>query len=591
MTKALGLLGFGGLDESDASWENVQDVGLVLIVAVVASRLISVVPGKNAATDGIIGSSGSGSQSSTVEGSLIRADQNISILGSISLSPATRFTVTAERSAYWHAGAYDRYTGGGWARSGDATTYSGLLSTPPGETTTNEQQFRAEATIQTMPAAWKPVELTDAPSGDVRVTPSGDLQPAQPFSGGDGYTVVSEVPDWTDDQLRDAGTDYPERIRERYLQVPESTPDRVRRRAIELTANAQNPYDAASVLQQWLENNKEYSLDISRPSGNIADAFIFEMDRGYCVYYATAMAMMLRILGIPARFAVGYTPGQRVADDRWVVRGYDSHAWVDVYYPESGWIPFDPTPAGPRQEAEQTRLGQARDANESGVDTNETQPTTPVSPDSSTMADANTTSTQSRSLTKNQSRPVLAGDRSGNPSAPNRDELVAGSSEAGQSTLSPSDTNDSQLSPNGSQAGGSQSNVSLPIPETDRDRITMLASAVGAGLGVYRFGLLERGYEAFRLRWQPRTESPDADVTRAFERLEQLLSRRYRKRRDGETARSYLAALDTERIDARAYQIVDIYESVQYAGDVSRSEADTAIELVNELAKGQGVIL
>lgn len=57
MTKALGLLGFGGLDESDASWENVQDVGLVLIVAVVASRLISVVPGKNAATDGIIGSS------------------------------------------------------------------------------------------------------------------------------------------------------------------------------------------------------------------------------------------------------------------------------------------------------------------------------------------------------------------------------------------------------------------------------------------------------------------------------------------------------------------------------------------------------
>lgn len=584
MTSALGLLGFGILDESNASWSHILDVGLVLTAAIVISRLANIVPGNGTAAGRSADLSGSGSQSSSVEGSLIRTDQNISILGSISLSPETRFTVTAERAGFWHAGAYDRYTGGGWVRSGDAASFSESLSKPPGETTTNEQQFRAEATIQTMPAAWKPIRLTEPPDVAVQVTSSGDLQPTQSFSKGDEYTVTSAVPDWTPEQLRNASTEYPEEVRERYLQTPDSTPSRVRRKAGALTANANNPYDAASVLQQWLKNNKTYSLEVSRPNGNIADAFIFEMDRGYCVYYATAMVMMLRTLGIPTRFAVGYTPGQRVADDRWVVRGYDSHAWVDVYFPETGWVPFDPTPTGPRRDAEQSRLGQAREANESSVDTNETQPTTPVSADSSAETGTNTTN-QSQTPTANQSQPVSDDARSRNPPAPNQDELVAGSSEAGISTSSPSETTDSRSSPNGSQTGENQFGGSLPIPETDRDRLTVLASAAGIGLGMYRFGLLKKGYEAFQLRWQPRTESPTADAVRAFERLERHLARKYRERNDSETAQSYLAALRSRGIDARVQQVGDIHEKARYSGSVSRSEADTAIELVDDLVR------
>ena len=585
-TSALGLLGLGGLDESDVSWSHLQDIGLVLTVGIVASRLIDIVPGKAAASGSGIGSNGSESGSATIEGSLIRADQNVSILGSISLSPATRFTVTAERASLWHAGAYDRYTGEGWVRSGGTTSYSGSLSEPPGETTTNEQQFRAEATIQTMPASWKPVQLTDSPSEKVNVTSSGDLQPARPFSKGDEYTVTSEAPDWTADQLRKVGTEYPKSVRERYLQVPDSTPSRVRRRAQALTANANNPYDAASVLQRWLKNNKTYSLEVSRPNGNIADGFIFEMDRGYCVYYATAMAVMLRMLGIPARFTVGYTPGQRVADNRWVVRGYDSHAWIEVYFPEVGWVSFDPTPAGPRRAAEQSQLGQARNANESGVDTNATRPTTTASGNSSAATGA-TTSTQSRSSTSNQSQSALDERRNGNPPVPDRSDLVAGEATGG--TSSPPATNGSRPS-NGSQTGANRFGGSLPIPETNRDRLTVLASAVGIGLGIYRFGALEQAYESVRLRWQPRTESPVADAVRAFERLERHLTRQYRERNNGETAQSYLAALGTTGVDVRAQQVGEIYERAQYAGSVSRSEADTAIELVDEIVREEGLL-
>lgn len=584
VTSAMGVLGFGTLDHSNGSWAHISNVSLTLVLAIIAARFITIFPGKTTSV-GSIDSAGGG-HTPTLEGSLVRANERLSILGSISLSPDARFTVTADEPSYWHAGAYDRYTGGGWIRSGEAASYSETLSAPSGETTANQQRFHAESTIGTMPAAWKPIRLTDAPPVDVRVTPSEDMQPARPLSNGDTYTVVSAVPEWTDEQLRNAGTDYPEGIRARYLQIPGSTPSRVRRRATQLTANAQSPYEAASLLQQWLENDKRYSLDVDRPNGTIADAFIFEMDRGYCVYYATAMTVMLRTLGIPARFAVGYTPGQRVADSRWVIRGYDSHAWVDVYFPEIGWIPFDPTPAGPRREAEGSRLEQARTANDPSVDTDETQPRTPTATPtaSSTSNTGATTSTRSRSTPAvNQSPSVTGGRRTDSEQPPRRDDLVAGSSGSVGATSSP-------VPPNGSDAGASTGGGSLPIPANDRDRLTILASAVGVALGAYRFGLLERGYEALQLRWQPRTDSPEADAVRAFERLERLLSKHYRTRRVGETENSYLAALERQGIDGRAHRVGEIYERARYAGGVSREEADEAIGLVDDLVGAQGIL-
>src|SRR5699024_128288 len=119
--------------------------------------------------------------------------------------------------------------------------------------------------------------------------------------------------------------------------------------------------------------SKNYSLDVDRPDGSIADSYLFEMNAGYCTYYATTMATMLRTQDIPARFVTGYTPGQRVARDEWVVRGLDSHAWVEVHFPETGWVRFDPTPAESRSAVEESNLENARAGNESNVDTNRSE--------------------------------------------------------------------------------------------------------------------------------------------------------------------------------------------------------------------------
>jgi len=88
----------------------------------------------------------------------------------------------------------------------------------------------------------------------------------------------------------------------------------------------------------------------------MADTFIFEMEEGYCEYFATAMTTMLRTQGIPARYTVGYTTGQKVDDTTYEVRGMNAHAWVEVYFPDVGWVRFDPTPGGSRLEAQQEVL-------------------------------------------------------------------------------------------------------------------------------------------------------------------------------------------------------------------------------------------
>src|SRR5699024_2515854 len=161
---------------------------------------------------------------------------------------------------------------------------------------------------------------------DARVTSLAGLQPDGTLANGTSYTVTSQRPNWTADELRSAGEDYPDGIRSRYTQLPESTPERVANRTDRLTSNADTPYDTARTIERWLEGSKNYSLDVDRPDGSIADSYLFEMNAGYCTYYATTMATMLRTQDIPARFVTGYTPGQRVARDEWVVRGLDSHA-------------------------------------------------------------------------------------------------------------------------------------------------------------------------------------------------------------------------------------------------------------------------
>jgi transglutaminase-like putative cysteine protease len=261
-----------------------------------------------------------------------------------------RPTVGAVKRPYWRSMSYDRYTGSGWERSGNATAYDGPLPGPAGDSGEVTLRLRTRSAVQTLPAPWKPVRVGGGVANGTRVYGAG-LQPSDEFRPGRAFTVTSRVPNWTVADLRAAGTDYPDAIEERYTQLPAETPARVRRLAGNVTAGAETPYETAVAVERWLETNKRYSLDARRPEGSFADTFLFEMEVGYCQYFATGMVAMLRAEGVPARYVSGYSPYERTDFGTYTIRGKYAHAWVEVYFPDEGWVTFDPTPAGARAAA------------------------------------------------------------------------------------------------------------------------------------------------------------------------------------------------------------------------------------------------
>ena len=165
------------------------------------------------------------------------------------------------------------------------------------------------------------------------------------------YAMVSYVSVATDDDLRQAGADYSAFITDHYLQLPPTLPQRVRDKAAELTANAPTPLDKANAVADYLRSAEfTYSQDIEAPPRDAdgVDYFLFETKTGYSDYFASTMVVLMRAAGVPSRLAAGYAPGEYDAEnDVRVVRDFDSHGWAQVFFPEYGWIDFEPTPQWP----------------------------------------------------------------------------------------------------------------------------------------------------------------------------------------------------------------------------------------------------
>jgi transglutaminase-like putative cysteine protease len=187
---------------------------------------------------------------------------------------------------------------------------------------------------------------------------------ARAVSSGRAYQATVLISTATDADLLTAGTAYPGWILDRYLQLPDAMPSRVIDLAQELTKDSQTPYQSAVSICEYLRT-LEYTLDMQAPPEGTdgADYFLFEAGEGYCQYFASAMAVLLRASGVPSRMVAGYGPGELVeqyepGDMRdqpsgdwqegpgtFIVR--NSHSWTEVYFPGYGWIPFEPTPAYP----------------------------------------------------------------------------------------------------------------------------------------------------------------------------------------------------------------------------------------------------
>ncbi len=147
--------------------------------------------------------------------------------------------------------------------------------------------------------------------------------------------------------LRHASADYPEAIRGAYLQLPRLDP-RITQLAKNITARSTNDYDRVASIRTYLIAHYAYTLDLTGPRADDPLAnFLFVRRAGHCEYFASAMTIMLRSIGVPARYVTGFLPGEYndVGGD-YIIRGSDAHSWVEVYFPGYGWITFDPTPPG-----------------------------------------------------------------------------------------------------------------------------------------------------------------------------------------------------------------------------------------------------
>jgi transglutaminase-like putative cysteine protease len=177
----------------------------------------------------------------------------------------------------------------------------------------------------------------------------GAIRPKKDLKRGDQYTTVGSISVASEDELRKAGADYPDYVKTRYLQLPATLPQRVRDLAVQLTAGQSNAYDAAQAIESYLRQlPATYDIPIVPPGRDAVDYFLFDTKKGYSDYQASAMVVLLRAVGIPARLATGYAVQEfDLNTHRYVVREKDAESWPEVYFPQYGWVEFSPFGAAP----------------------------------------------------------------------------------------------------------------------------------------------------------------------------------------------------------------------------------------------------
>ncbi len=256
------------------------------------------------------------------------------------------FRVEADDASYWRTTALDTFDGSIWGFGGRYVDASGPLEPsplPPATVELEQTVTISELSDIWLPTAYAPVALTFG--GDIRHDPgSATLITEGRTRRGDIYTVVSASPRYDPDQLRAAPPEPDAAFVARFTELPADFSEGARLLAEEITAGAGTDYDAMLMLQDWFVGNFTYDIDVGAGHDTSrVDRFLNDR-RGYCEQFAGTFAAMARHLGVPARVAVGFTPGNLVAEGVWSVRGEHYHAWPEVWFAGQGWVLFEPTP-------------------------------------------------------------------------------------------------------------------------------------------------------------------------------------------------------------------------------------------------------
>jgi len=273
--------------------------------------------------------------------------------------------VRAPEPAFWRGQTFTEFDGRKWTVSTDiGQRHDGpVIDVQPtvgdalGSLVPSDELVQTYFVEQDHPnvvfAASRPVQVIF--DGSLWTRPDSALRSDVTLTKGSVYTVISERVRVDADILRSQGDlgEFFAGFRQMagdeidpFLAVPDSTTQRTIDLAATLRTPGESTYDTILAYEAWLGANTEYDLDAPVPAdgADAVDDFLFESQLGYCEQIASTLTIMLRSQGVPARLATGYVPGER---DRvsgvWNVRGSDAHAWVEVWFPQTGWQAFDPT--------------------------------------------------------------------------------------------------------------------------------------------------------------------------------------------------------------------------------------------------------
>jgi transglutaminase-like putative cysteine protease len=285
------------------------------------------------------------------------------------LEPQVVMRVRSQAEGFWRVLAFDRYTGQGWEISRNSEEQIETLKRPGWSL-----QFyipwsvapwlsvnsRTREVIQTytiisdltnlVPVLHEPRQIY-FPTEELAIDAEGGLRSPVQLVEGVTYTVISEVPYRDRTLLQKASTNYPKTIRDYYLEVPEAIADRVRQRTQEILAASPNPITAPSeqalYLAQYLKQNYtvQPALPFLEEDEDLVEAFLFRYQGGYPDHFSTTLTMMLRSIGIPARLAAGFGPGEyNPFTGFYIIRNTDAYTVTEVLFPGYGWFAFDPIP-------------------------------------------------------------------------------------------------------------------------------------------------------------------------------------------------------------------------------------------------------
>ncbi len=289
---------------------------------------------------------------------------NLGAIGPIKRDPSVVMRVELPDSSrneasrfYLRGVAFDQYDGKSWtnrlnyrrAVSEDTTGMFVLRGsrshTPPLLGETVQQNILLEPLDTPVLFAAPFIERVSGKFPNIQSDLTGSVYLPFPSSSRIEYSVLSRSNPVLPADLGSEPSLYPESFTRHFLQIPGQS-ERIAALAREITHTQRTTYDKANAIQSFLTHNFRYSLDAPlTDKGQPLEEFLFTRKTGYCEHYATAMVMMLRTIGIPARLVTGFLATEwNEYGNYYLVRQQDAHAWVEMHLPNSGWITMDPTP-------------------------------------------------------------------------------------------------------------------------------------------------------------------------------------------------------------------------------------------------------